>query len=112
LSPQKLPIQSKDDEGGEKNEADVDALPSTNGEKEVEPSVGADSGSSSVLPAEVVSASTGTPMSAMPSKPPAFTPSIAKTLQMEKAKVKAPPLPAGLTVAELKNRLTGKKKIK
>ncbi|KAF7288642.1 DNA-3-methyladenine glycosidase [Mycena chlorophos] len=50
--------------------------------------------------------------SGAPALPPAFTPSIERTLK--KTFVDQPPqaLPAGLTVAEMKSRLDGKKKIK
>ena len=50
--------------------------------------------------------------------PPAFTPSINKTLNMlgnpDEVGIgfQAPPLPEGLTVAQMKTRLTGKNKIK
>ena len=43
--------------------------------------------------------------------PPAFTPSINKTLNMV-PKTAVPPLPQGLTVAQLKTRLEKKTKIK
>ncbi|GLB37107.1 putative DNA glycosylase [Lyophyllum shimeji] len=50
----------------------------------------------------------------IPSMPPAFTPSIKKTLYKpgEEEGFIAPPLPAGLTVEVLRSRLDGKKKIK
>ena len=44
--------------------------------------------------------------------PTPFTPSIMKTLAKASASSDIPPLPAGLTVAELKKRLDTKKKIK
>ena len=44
--------------------------------------------------------------------PTPFTPSIMKTLNKASASSDVPPLPAGLTVAELKKRLETKKKIK
>lgn len=45
--------------------------------------------------------------------PPAFTPSINRTLNKAlPPQYAAQPLPAGLTIPELKTRLTGKKKIK
>ncbi|KAJ7262179.1 DNA glycosylase [Mycena haematopus] len=44
--------------------------------------------------------------------PPTFTPSINRTLAKPARDDGVPPLPEGLTVAELKSRLTGKKKIK
>ncbi len=45
--------------------------------------------------------------------PPAFTPSINRTLNKTlPSQYTAAPLPAGLTIQELKTRLTGKKKIK
>ncbi|KAJ7287536.1 DNA glycosylase [Mycena rebaudengoi] len=54
------------------------------------------------------------PASAMVPLPPTFTPSIKKTLaKASTSDETAPaPLPEGLTVAELKSRLDGKKKIK
>ncbi|KAJ6625650.1 DNA glycosylase [Mycena sp. CBHHK59/15] len=52
--------------------------------------------------------------SAMVPLPPTFTPSIKRTLGKASTEVgnAPPPLPEGLTVAELKSRLDGKKKIK
>ncbi|KAK7057193.1 DNA-3-methyladenine glycosidase [Favolaschia claudopus] len=44
--------------------------------------------------------------------PPTFTPSIKRTLAKPALDHGVPPLPDGLTVAELKSRLDGKKKIK
>ena len=48
--------------------------------------------------------------------PPAFTPSINKTLNMlgntDEVLFQLPPLPEGLTVAQMKTRLNGKNKIK
>ncbi|KAJ7770247.1 DNA glycosylase [Mycena maculata] len=49
--------------------------------------------------------------SAMASLPPTFTPSIKKTLAKPPLE-SVPPLPEGLTAAELKSRLDGKKKVK
>lgn len=51
--------------------------------------------------------------SSMVPLPPTFTPSIKRTLaKPARADSLAPPLPEGLTVAELKSRLDGKKKVK
>ncbi|KAJ6593897.1 DNA glycosylase [Mycena capillaripes] len=50
--------------------------------------------------------------SAMVPLPPTFTPSIKRTLAKAAQTNGVPPLPDGLTVAELKSRLDGKKKIK
>lgn len=99
LIPEKLIADTEPEKEKEDGE---DALPVAG-----QPSV---AGISSVLPTETTV--TGTPLSVVPTKPPAFTPSIEKTLVMEKAKEHRPPLPAGLTVGELKSRLDGKKKIK
>ena len=44
--------------------------------------------------------------------PPAFTPSVNKVLARGAEDGPPPPLPAGLSVTELRTRLTGKKKIK
>jgi DNA-3-methyladenine glycosylase II len=50
----------------------------------------------------------------LPSLPPAFTPSFGATLARtaERSGTLPSPLPAGLTVAEIKARLAGKKKVK
>ncbi|KAJ6475362.1 DNA glycosylase [Mycena vitilis] len=50
--------------------------------------------------------------SAMIPLPPTFTPSIKRTLAKAAQDDGVPPLPAGLTVADLKSRLDGKKKVK
>ena len=48
----------------------------------------------------------------IPSLPPAFTPSIDKILNDVEKAVPHVPLPEGLTIAELRLRLSGKKKVK
>ena len=51
--------------------------------------------------------------STVPSFPPTFTPSINRTLnKVLPTEYKAPSLPEGMTVSDLKTRLNGKKKIK
>ncbi|KAJ7925297.1 DNA glycosylase [Mycena leptocephala] len=50
--------------------------------------------------------------SALVPLPPTFTPSIKRTLAKAAKNDGVPPLPEGLTVAELKSRLDGKKKVK
>lgn len=47
----------------------------------------------------------------LPMLPPAFTPSIITTLRKTHDEVDPPKLPPGLSVAELKARLNGKKKV-
>jgi DNA-3-methyladenine glycosylase II len=60
-----------------------------------------------------VTAPTGTPGApGLPSMPPPLTPSVTRILSHVPDAPPPPPLPAGLTVASLRSRLDGKKKIK
>ncbi|KAL1713810.1 DNA glycosylase [Schizophyllum commune] len=72
---------------------------------------------SSVLPTELEGGPDGVPATADDEDsdgplPPPFTPSVNKVLARGAEDGPPPPLPAGLSVTELRTRLTGKKKIK
>ena len=110
ISPKKLPKAPGDDDT-----AMAEASPSTIPASVAAPPRATTPDASSVPPGPVPS----TPVrgdgvaDAIPAPPPAFTPSINRTLnKVLPSEYVAPALPQGLTVQELKSRLDGKKKIK
>ncbi|KAH7914124.1 DNA glycosylase [Hygrophoropsis aurantiaca] len=119
LSPEKL--SGNDAEAAAikaKAKADEDVLPVLGKEgneiQEDDATIAGPSDISSVPPAPV----SATPFkneavpASLPSLPPLFTPSINKTLHADNASAPLEPLPEGLSVAILKNRLNSKNKVK
>ncbi|KAJ7783176.1 hypothetical protein B0H16DRAFT_1357722 [Mycena metata] len=98
-SPAKDKVASPTKKKAKKNEEDDDALPVFGQSSEA-----AEESPQTPPPAE--------DGSAMIPLPPTFTPSIKRTLAKAAQDDGVQPLPEGLTVAELKSRLDGKKKIK
>ncbi|KAH7923735.1 DNA glycosylase [Leucogyrophana mollusca] len=120
LSPEKL--SGNDAEFGEKktqvsSQGDEDVLPvfgkTPQGEASQDEATAAGPSDVSSVPPAPVSATpfkSDSTQASIPSLPPLFTPSINKTLNDNTSS--AVPLPEGLTVAVLKNRLNSKNKVK
>jgi len=119
ISPEKDKVASPSKKKAKKSKAEDDALPvfgesstavdgdeSKEEQDDVLPVFGAAAKEAPRTPPPVKDTSAMVPL------PPTFTPSIKRTLAKAAQNDGVPPLPEGLTVAELKSRLDGKKKVK
>ena len=98
---------SDDIDSDQEAELAADELPTLNGRVPIPPPEDA----SSSLPAAAASTATPGPRG-LPSRPPPLTPSVTQVLSRAPDAPPPPPLPAGLTIASLENRLKGKNKVK